>query len=224
MEKSKIVRKMTLMMLAMLVVFGLLFFLPAGTFNYWQAWVYTFILFSVTISMTVYLYINDPALLERRMKFKERKEQQKWIITSSYPVFILVFILPGFDQRFGWSQMAPAVSIAADLLVLLSYGLIFLVFRENSYTSRVVEVSKGQKVVSTGPYAVVRHPMYSGTIMMYLLSPLALGSWVAAIPAPLLVVVIILRILDEEKTLAAELAGYREYMQKVKYRLIPGIW
>lgn len=224
MEKSKMVRKMSLLMLLMLLVFGLMFFLPAGTFNYWQAWVYTFILFSITTAMTIYLYKNDPALLERRMKFKERKEQQKWIITSSYPVFILVFILPGFDQRFGWSQMAPAVSIAADLLVLLSYGLIFLVFRENSYTSRVVEVSEGQKVIDTGPYAVVRHPMYCGTIMMYLLSPLALGSWVAAIPAPLLVAVIILRILDEEKTLAAELAGYREYMQKVKYRLIPGIW
>jgi len=224
MEKKRFICKFSLLMLAMLLVFGLLFFPPAGTFNYWQAWLYIFLLFSVTISMTIYLYKNDPALLERRMNLKERKSRQKWIIAVSYPVFILVFILPGFDQRFGWSNLAPAISITADLLILLSYGLIFFVFRENSYASRVIEVTEGQKVISSGPYAIVRHPMYSGTILMYLCSPLALGSWVAALPSLFLVAVIILRILDEEKTLAEELEGYREYMQKVRYHLIPGIW
>jgi len=223
-DKRMPIAKILLIIPAMLLVFGLLFFPPAGTINYWQAWVYIIIIMTVTTAMTLYLYKNDPALLERRLKFREKKKRQKWIITSSYPVFILVFILPGFDQRFGWSNLPSAISIAADLLLLLSYGLIFLVYRENSYTSRVVEVSEGQKIISTGPYAVVRHPMYSGMIMMYLLSPLALGSWVAAIPAPILVAVLILRLLDEEKTLAAELYGYHEYMQKVRCRLIPGIW
>lgn len=223
-DKRMPIAKILLIIPAMLLVFGLLFFPSAGTINYWQAWVYIIIIMTVTTAMTLYLYKNDPALLERRLKFREKKKRQKWIITSSYPVFILVFILPGFDQRFGWSNLPSAISIAADLLLLLSYGLIFLVYRENSYTSRVVEVSEGQKIISTGPYAVVRHPMYSGMIMMYLLSPLALGSWVAAIPAPILVAVLILRLLDEEKTLAAELDGYHEYMQKVRCRLIPGIW
>lgn len=223
-DKRMPIAKILLIIPAMLLVFGLLFFPPAGTINYWQAWVYIIIIMTVTTAMTLYLYKNDPALLERRLKFREKKKRQKWIITSSYPVFILVFILPGFDQRFGWSNLPSAISIAADLLLLLSYGLIFLVYRENSYTSRVVEVSEGQKIISTGPYAVVRHPMYSGMIMMYLLSPLALGSWVAAIPAPILVAVLILRLLDEEKTLSAELDGYHEYMQKVRCRLIPGIW
>lgn len=223
-DKRMPIAKILLIIPAMLLVFGLLFFPPAGTINYWQAWVYIIIIMTVTTAMTLYLYKNDPALLERRLKFREKKKRQKWIITSSYPVFILVFILPGFDQRFGWSNLPSAISIAADLLLLLSYGLIFLVYRENSYTSRVVEVSEGQKIISTGPYAVVRHPLYSGMIMMYLLSPLALGSWVAAIPAPILVAVLILRLLDEEKTLSAELDGYHEYMQKVRCRLIPGIW
>lgn len=207
-----------------IVVLAALFFLPAWTLAYWEAWLYMAILIIPMFFVGSYLLKNDPDLLERRMRMREKRAEQKLIIQLSYPLFLLAYLLPGFDHRLGWSNVPPAVVIIANSLVFLGYGLVFLVFRENRYASRIVEVDQEQEVISSGPYAIVRHPMYVGTLLMYCLSPLALGSYWAVIPAVLIVPFIIARILTEEATLAKELKGYPEYMQKVKYRLIPGIW
>ncbi len=210
--------------LIVIVILAAMFFLPAWTFAYWEAWLYMAILIIPMFFVGSYLLKNDPDLLERRMRMREKRAEQKLIIQLSYPLFLLAYLLPGFDHRLGWSNVPPAVVIIADSLVFLGYGLVFLVFRENRYASRIVEVDQEQEVISSGPYAIVRHPMYVGTLLMYCLSPLALGSYWAVIPAVLIIPFIIARILTEEATLAKELKGYPEYMQKVKYRLIPGIW
>jgi protein-S-isoprenylcysteine O-methyltransferase Ste14 len=212
------------MIVGMDILFAIMFFLPADSIRYWQAWMYIIILNVCMLAVTIYLLRNDPGLLERRMQYRERNPQQKLFVAFSYPIFIAVFLLPGFDQRFGWSHMAPVISIVAAVVVLLAYGFIFLVFRVNSYTARVIKVEVGQKVITSGPYALVRHPMYLGSIIMYIATPLALGSLVAVIPALLYIPVLVLRIRDEEETLARELEGYREYMQKTKYHMFPGIW
>lgn len=206
------------------VVLPLIFFLPAGTIRYWEAWVYLAILLIPVFFVMRYLLKHDPVFLERRMRTREQQASQKWVIAVSFLWFFLVFILPGFDQRFGWSDVPVAAVLAADLLVLLGYGVILRVFQENRYASRVVEVAEGQSVIQTGPYAITRHPMYLGTLLMYLATPVALGSWWALLPALLIVPILIARIVNEEKVLAEQLPGYRDYMQKTRYRLLPGVW
>jgi protein-S-isoprenylcysteine O-methyltransferase Ste14 len=203
---------------------ALVLFLPAGTLAYWEAWAYLTIVFIPAAFVGTYLLRHDPAFLERRMHTREQQAPQKAIIKLSALWFLLAFILPGLDHRIGWSDVPVPVVLAADILVLLGYGVIVRVFRENRYASRVIEVAEGQYVISSGPYAVVRHPMYVGVILMYLASPVALGSWWALLPALLIVPLLVIRILNEEKVLAEGLPGYSEYMQKTRYRLIPGIW
>ena len=207
-----------------IVLMMILFFLPAGTLNFWQGWVYMLVLIAPMSLVMPYLFKHNPELLRRRMQFKEKRVEQKKIIYLSYPFFLLMFILPGLDRRFGWSQAPVWVVLAADVLILLGYGLVFLTFKENTYASRVIEVAEGQKVITSGPYAVVRHPMYVGALLMYFFTPLALGSWLGLIPALPLFPTILLRILDEEKALAQDLPGYSEYMRMTPYRLIPGVW
>ncbi|MGB7873734.1 MAG: isoprenylcysteine carboxylmethyltransferase family protein [Anaerolineales bacterium] len=202
----------------------LLFFWPAGTLAYWEAWVYMAILLIPIMLVAIYLLNNDPALLERRMQMREQQTQQRWIIALISIFFLLTFLLPGFDKRYGWSDVPVWTVLIADAIVLLGYGLFFLVLRQNSYAARTVEVEQGQEVISTGPYALVRHPMYSGVLLMYSFSPLALGSTWAMLPMILLPCFLAARILNEEKVLREELEGYEEYTQKVKYRLIPGLW
>ena len=206
------------------VVMGLLFFLSAGTFRFWHAWVFMAILFIPMFFVLIYLVKNDPALLERRMRTREMEPFQKRSLIISTFLYALAFLMPGLDHRFGWSSVPVALVIVADIIVFLGYMLFFLVLRENSYASRVVEVEKEQKVISSGPYATVRHPMYAAALMIFLFSPMALGSlWALAamIPATLL---IIPRIIDEERLLSRELPGYEAYRQKVRYRLIPMAW
>jgi len=201
----------------LLVVIPLLlamFFLPAGTLAYWEAWVYLTVLLIPMVLVLIYLLRNDPELLERRMRMREKESEQKLIIKISYLYFLLAFLLPGFDKRFEWSNVPVVVVIVADVLVL----------RENRYASRIIEVEQEQKVISSGPYAIVRHPMYLGVSLMYILSPLALGSYWATIPSLLIIPLLVARIRNEESVLGRELKGYKEYMQKTKYRLIPGIW
>ncbi len=205
------------------VIFGILF-IPAGTLNYWEAWVYLAVLFLPMGFVLSYLLKNSPDLLERRMKLREEKGPQKLIVSASAFVILLAFILPGFDQRYGWSQVPAWLVIAADGCVLLGYALIIWVFRTNRFASRVIEVAENQQVISSGPYALVRHPMYVGTILMYALSPLALGSYWAVLPGLLIIPTLVARILNEEQSLVKDLAGYGEYMQRVRYRLFPGIW
>lgn len=224
MDIKKLKRLTYLRFFAGIPVLGLFFFLPAGTLNYWEAWLYLVVLFTPIFFVMQYLLKNDPALLERRMRMREQAGEQGLIIKLSFVYFLVTFLLPGLDKRFGWSDVPVWLVLVADLIVLASYIVVILVFRENSYASRTVEVDEDQKVIDTGPYSVVRHPMYSGLTALYVISPLALGSYWALIPALLIVPIIVARIVSEEKILAEELPGYTEYQKKVKYRLLPGVW
>ncbi len=207
-----------------IIILGFMLFLPAWTFNYWQAWIYMLILSVPMIFIVRYLYQHDPKLLERRMRMRERQKTQKLIQALLWPIFLLAFIIPGFDYRLHWSNVPLTVIIISDVLVLFGYLFVALVFKTNSYASRIIEVEKGQKVITTGPYAAVRHPMYSGVFVMYVFSPLALGSYWAMIPVLLIVPILVVRIRGEEKELLENLEGYKEYVTKTKYRLVPGIW
>ncbi len=199
-------------------------FVPAGTIRYWQAWLYLALILGSMTAILVFLYKKDPDLLERRMKAKEKERPQRRLMAFFFPVFLAVWIVPGFDIRWGWSSVPVWLVVAADVLFLLSYGCFFLVLRANSYASRTVEVDRGQSVITTGPYAVVRHPMYTAILGIYAMTPLALGSYwalCAVLPLPL---VLVLRIRNEEQVLLRELPGYEDYRTRTKYRLIPLIW
>ena len=221
---AKLVRTVLVRIVFFIPALGAMLFLPAGTFHYWQAWAYLAILIIPMIFVLTYLIRRDPELLERRMRMREKEPEQKLVIKLSILFFVIAFLIPGFDRRFGWSSVPLEVIVAADVIVLAGYMVFVLVLRENRYASRIIEVEQKQKVVTTGPYAVVRHPMYSGALLMYGFSPLALGSYWGMIPNVLLVVLIVARIRNEEKILNQELEGYSEYTQKVRYRLVPGIW
>lgn len=216
--------KVLIRFVLVIILIGLILFLPAGSIKFWEAWVYMGILFTPMIFVLIYLLKKDPELLERRMKIKEKEEPQKVFVKLSILVFFIAFIIPGFDYRFEWSEVPFIVIIIADLFIFIGYLLFFLVLKENTYASRIIEVEKGQKVISTGPYAIIRHPMYVAVLTMYILSPLALGSYWAVLAILPLPVLIIFRIKSEEKILIDKLPGYSEYTQKVKYRLIPYIW
>jgi protein-S-isoprenylcysteine O-methyltransferase Ste14 len=203
---------------------ALIILLPAGTWNYWQGWMYLATLLLPMLVSTVYLFKNDPVLLERRPRMREKESVQQKIIGVLAIYFLIAFTLPGFDVRFGWSNVPPLVSILADGLVFAGYLITFWVLTVNSYLSRTVEVDAEQKVVSTGPHAIVRHPMYFGVTLLYIASPLAPGSYWAVLPALMILPLLAARIRNEEEVLLRELAGYAEYRQTVKYRLLPGVW
>ncbi len=206
------------------VVMGAVFFVPAGTWHFWQAWVYSAITCIPMFLAVLYFMKKDPEFLKRRLPHQEKEKEQKIIFKLSSILYLCLFLLPGFDRRFGWSNVPFWLVVAADVIILLSYGLILLVFRQNRYASRVVEIMPGQKVIKTGPYSVVRHPMYIGVLAMLLFTPLALGSYWALICFILLVPIIVWRIRNEEQVLVAGLPGYVEYQQQVKYRLLPYLW
>ncbi len=224
MSRSKLLFTVLSRLIAGVVMFALLFFLPAGTWRYWQAWMYIGVLIIPMFFVLAYFMKNDPALLERRMKMREERKEQRKIIQASGIVFVLIYILPGFDIRYGWSNMPAWVSITAGVVMFLSYMLVFRTMQVNSFLSRVIEVAEDQRVIDTDVYSIVRHPMYVGMIVLYAISPIVLGSWWAVIPALVIIPVIVARILDEEKALEQDLPGYVEYKQKVKYRLIPFVW
>jgi protein-S-isoprenylcysteine O-methyltransferase Ste14 len=206
------------------IVLGAVFFGTAGTFRYWQAWVYMAVLLIPMLGVVIYFLKKDPTVLERRLRTKEKESRQKLILLLGWPSFLGVYLVPGLDHRFGWSAVPPALVMAADLLVLCGYGFFFLILRENRFAGRTITVDEGQRVVSTGPYAFVRHPMYLSVLIQWMLTPIALGSFWALLPAGLLPVILIARILNEERVLGRELDGYKEYMGRVRFRLIPGIW
>ncbi len=216
--------KALLLYLAALAVIGAILFLPAGTLDYWQAWAYMAVVFVPAAFVIIYFLAKDRQFLERRLKTKEKEKDQQLVQAVGGVIFIIGFLLPGLDRRLGWSSVPAEFSLAADLVTLLGYGLVFLVFRENIYAGRTVRVEKGQKVISTGSYSVIRHPMYLGTLLLYLATPIALGSYVALPLFLLMVPLLAFRIRNEEQVLCRELGGYREYCGKVRYRLVPGVW
>jgi protein-S-isoprenylcysteine O-methyltransferase Ste14 len=214
-------------LLILLAVMAALLFIPAGTFDYWQAWTFLVVYFIPSFAVTFYLMKKDPKLLARRMSggpTAEKETAQKIIMSIVSVAFIGLFVLSALDHRFAWSQMSPTAALAGDGLVLLGYLLIFFVFRKNSFSSATVELAPDQKVISTGPYALVRHPMYAGGLVMFVGIPIALGSWWGLLVVAAMVPALIWRLLDEERFLAKNLRGYAEYQEKVRQRLIPGVW
>lgn len=209
------------------VILCLSLFLPAGSLNFREAWVYLLAFFGPVLFITFYFLRRDPELIARRLKVgpgAEKRWNQKVIQSLASFSFISLFVVSGFDHRLGWSEIPTAIVALADVAVVCGLFIVFLVFKENSYSSALVEVIAGQKVVSTGPYAVVRHPMYSGALLLVLFTPPALGSWYALPFGLLLLGVIIARLLDEENVLLQSLPGYGEYCRKVHDRLIPRMW
>lgn len=203
---------------------GLLIFLPAGTLAFSKGWLLMGLLFGPMFFAGLVMLRKSPDFLAKRLDVKEKRSAQQGVIKLSGLMFIAGFVVAGLDFRFGWSQMPKAVTVGSSMLFLMAYLLYAEVMRENAYLSRTIKVEEGQKVVSTGLYGIVRHPMYMATLLLFLVMPLVLGSWWALIPFAFYPAIIISRLKDEEKLLTRELAGYDEYKQKVKYRLIPFVW
>jgi len=210
-----------------IIIIVLFLFVPAGSLNFWQAWVYSIIYVASSVTITFYLWGTNPELLARRVNAgpgAEKEKTQK--ITHFFVIllFIAILVISAFDHRFGWSHVPFYIVILGDILVILGFFLLFLVFRENAFASAIIEVTADQKVITTGLYSIVRHPLYVSGLIIMLGTPLALGSWRSLLVFIPLTLVIIWRLIDEEKFLSKNLPGYEEYCQKVRYRLIPFLW
>lgn len=218
--------KIVFRVLLLFVILGLLLFLTAGSLRYTEAWIYILVLFVPALFVIAYFYKKDPDFIVNRLFKRREKEPLHRSIQNIFSiVFLIGLLIPGFDFRFGWSHVPISVAIISDILVFLGYMLIARVMEENRYASAIIQISKEQKIIETGPYKIVRHPMYTGGLILILFTPLALGSYWALIPFSIsTVLALILRIINEEKLLVANLPGYSEYCQKTKYRLIPFIW
>jgi len=203
---------------------GVLLFLPAGGFQYVNGWLFLVLLFVPILLLGIVLYFKAPELLRKRLNSKETQQTQKAVVGISALLFIGGFVVAGLDYRFGWSVVPSWCVILASVVLLISYALYAEVMRENAYLSRTIEVQENQKVIDTGLYGIVRHPMYSATILLFLSMPLVLGSLISFAVFLIYPFLILIRIKDEEKLLEKELKGYKEYKQKVKYRLVPFIW
>jgi protein-S-isoprenylcysteine O-methyltransferase Ste14 len=206
---------------------GLLLFVPAGTLRYWHAWVYLAIFIGASGLTARYLLRRDPALLERRMRggpTAEKRPAQKVIMLCTSTGFIALLVVSAFDHRVGWSAVPLGAVVTGDVLMAIGFYLIFLVYRVNTFTSATIEVSCDQTVVSTGPYAIVRHPMYASASLYLLGTPLALGSYWGLVPIAAMMPFLIWRLFDEERFLAGNLPGYTEYQKRVRHRLVPFVW
>jgi protein-S-isoprenylcysteine O-methyltransferase Ste14 len=209
------------------LVMASLLFVAAGTLHYWQAWLFLAVYFAASLAITLYLIRKDPALLERRMSggpFAEKEPAQRIIMFLASFGFIALLVEPALDHRFGWSDLPAYLVVGGDSVMLLGWLGIFVVFRENSFASATIESAKDQRVISTGPYAWVRHPMYATALVMLLGIPLALGSWWGVMIVILIVPALIWRLTDEERFLLQNLPGYPEYRGRVRYRLLPFVW
>jgi protein-S-isoprenylcysteine O-methyltransferase Ste14 len=209
------------------IVMGLLLFVPAWTAHYWQAWVYLSIFTGVSILTTLDLMKRDPALLERRMRggpTAEKRPAQRLIMLCTSIGFVALLVVPALDFRFGWSAVPLGLVVVGDVLVVIGFYFISLVYRENTFTSATIEVAENQKVISTGPYAIVRHPMYASALMYLVGTPLALGSYWGLVVIGAMLPFLLWRLFDEERFLANTLPGYAEYQKQVRYRLVPFVW
>jgi protein-S-isoprenylcysteine O-methyltransferase Ste14 len=208
-------------------VTGLLLFIPAGTIDYWQAWGFLALFTGASALTTLFVLRRDPALLERRMKGgpqAEKRLAQRVIMLFTSAGFIALLVVPALDRRLGWSAVPVWVVIAGDGLVAVGFFLTGLVYQENSFASATIEVVEGQRVISTGPYAVVRHPMYASALLLLLGIPLALGSYWGLVALAATLPFLIWRLVDEERVLTKDLAGYTEYQKRVRHRLVPFVW
>jgi protein-S-isoprenylcysteine O-methyltransferase Ste14 len=214
-------------LVVLILVMAALIFPPAGTLNYWQAWLFLAVYFASSLAITLYLMKKDPTLLQRRMRggpTAERQTVQKIIMSLASLGFIGLLVVSALDHRLGWSHVSPPMELIGDALVVLGFLGVLRVFNENTYTSSTIELAADQRVISTGPYALIRHPMYAAALSMLIGIPIALGSYFGLIIFVAIGGVVIWRLLDEEKYLAANLSGYPDYQKKVPHRLIPGIW
>jgi protein-S-isoprenylcysteine O-methyltransferase Ste14 len=213
--------------LVLALVMGLLLFAPAGTIQYWQAWAYLGVFFVASFLITLYLMRNDPALLRRRLSggpTAEKEPGQRIVMLLASIAFIALLVVPAFDYRFKWSSVPFSVVIAGGLLTALCFYIWYFVYQENSFASATIEIASDQKVISTGLYAIVRHPMYAAGLLLFIGTPLALGSYWGLLVFPLILPALLWRLLDEETFLAKNLPGYAEYCAKVRWRMIPGIF
>ena len=224
MKTSKLLAQGLLKMLSGMLIVGLVLFLPAGSWNYFNGWLFCGLLFLPMLVLGALLLWKAPALLEKRLNTKEQEKTQMAVVAVSSLLFLAAFVAAGLDFRFGWTHVPIWLVCLAAVLQLAAYGLYAEVMRENAWLSRTVEVQENQKVIDTGLYGIIRHPMYTATILLFLAMPLVLGSWVSFAIMLLYPVVIVFRIRNEEQVLETGLAGYREYKQRVRYRLLPFIW
>ena len=207
-----------------ILLVGALIFLPAGTLAFPKGWLLMGLLFIPMLIAGFVMLFKAPKLLAKRLDAKEKQGDQKLVVAMSGLMFVAGFVVAGLDYRYSWSRMPMAVTVASSVLFLVAYGLYAEVLRENAYLSRTVKVVEGQTVISTGLYGIIRHPMYAATILLFIMMPLVLGSWYAAIIFLAYPVLIVIRLSGEEKLLLKELPGYGQYREKVKYRIIPFIW
>ena len=223
MEKKLLSQAVTKTLCGFLLAF-LLVFAPAGTLNFWNGWLFLFLLFVPMIFVGIWLFTKNPELLKKRLNNKEKESEQKLVVLLTGLLFILCFIIAGLNFRFKWITLPDWVVILPAFLFLLGYVMYADVMRENTYLSRTVEIQEGQKVIDTGLYGIVRHPMYTATILIFLSTPLVLGSLISFVLFLFYPLIIAKRIRNEEQLLEKELKGYAEYKTKVKYKLIPYIW
>lgn len=222
--RKKILLKAIIRLVAAIVFIFLLIFIPAGTIRYLNGWIF---IAGLLIPMTIillYLFIKDPELLEKRINLNEKEREQKKYVKLSLILFVVAYIIPGLDFRFGWSEVPLWLVLASLVLMITGYILFIVVMLQNRYASRVIEIQNGQKIIDTGLYSVVRHPMYMAATILYLSSSLVLGSYFALIPMAILPFLLGYRIKNEEKVLLKGLPGYENYVDKVKYRMIPFVW
>ncbi len=206
------------------VIFGLLIFLPAGSFQYWQGWLMMYVLFIPMIFAGLSMMLNNPELLRKRLNAKEEQKEQKWVVALSTVIFVAAFVVAGLNWRFQWIVLPEWAVWLAAAFYLLGYSLYGVVLRENTYLSRTIEVQEDQKVIDTGLYGIVRHPMYTATIILFLSMPLVLASPISFLIMLLYIPLIAKRIRNEEVVLEEGLKGYREYKQRVKYKVLPYVW
>ena len=221
---KRLMKQAIIKYIAGLILVGLLVFWPAGTFAYAGGWLFMGLLFVPMFFLGIVLLVKAPDLLAKRLNDKEEQGEQKKVVGFSALMFLVGFILCGLDFRWSWTEVPTVIVIIAAIVLLAGYGMYMEVMRENAYLSRTIEVQENQKVVDTGLYGIVRHPMYFATILMFLAIPLVLGSWIGFVIFLIYPFLMVKRIKNEEEVLEAGLPGYKEYKQKVKYRMIPFIW
>ena len=223
-DRSAVVRSAAVKVVAAWILLPLFFLAGGRDLAWWNAWAYCAVLLVPMTAFIAYMARHDPEFIVRRSTVRERERTQRRVQVLGIPLMLAALLIPGLDHRFGWSDPPPSAVVAALGASLAGYLAVVRVFLENRWAGRTVETYAGQEVISTGPYTIVRHPMYAGTSLLYVATPLALGSWWAVLPALAFTLIFVPRILNEEAVLVRELAGYDEYRRRVRYRLVPFVW